>query len=115
MWPEKHTPASFSVPCVPHSFFMPRASAAGQSCGSCSSQPARGASFGTRVTIERGGESQVRLIVGEDEADPREGRIAWTGPLARALDGAEPGDEVELEAGGRQELLRVLTVEAGEP
>ncbi len=72
------------------------------------------ASFGTCVTIERAGATQRLLIVGEDEADPADGRIAWTGPLARALDGAEPGDEVELEAGGRSERLRVLAVEPGE-
>jgi transcription elongation GreA/GreB family factor len=53
-------------------------------------------------------------IVGEDEADPAHGRIAWTAPLARALDGAVRGDVVELEAGGRIEEVRVLAVHSGE-
>ena len=72
------------------------------------------ASFGTRVTIRRGIVMNDVLIVGEDEADPPHGRIAWTAPLARALDGAEKGDVVELEAGGRIEEVRVLAVSAGE-
>lgn len=70
-------------------------------------------SFGTVVEIRRGGKV-VRLgIVGEDEADPAAGLIAWTSPLARALDGAEPGELLEFEAGGRTEMIEVLGVTAG--
>jgi transcription elongation GreA/GreB family factor len=72
------------------------------------------AGFGTRVTIRRGILMSDVLIVGEDEADPSKGRIAWTAPLARALEGAERGDIVELEAGGRVEEVRVLAVGPGE-
>ena len=74
----------------------------------------REAGFGTRVTIRRGILMSDVWIVGEDEADPAHGRIAWTAPLARALDGAERGDVVELEAGGRIEEIRVLAVHPGE-
>ena len=35
-----------------------------------------GAGFATRVTIRRGGKKLTIAIVGEDEADPAEGRIA---------------------------------------
>jgi transcription elongation GreA/GreB family factor len=60
--------------------------------------------FATRVTIEReDGRKQVFTIVGEDEADPSKGLIAYTSPMARALMGkglsefAEaPGGEVEI-------------------
>ena len=72
------------------------------------------AGFGARVTIRRGVVMSDVTIVGEDEADPAHGRIAWTAPLARALDGAEKGDVVELEAGGRVEEVLVLAVSAGE-
>jgi transcription elongation GreA/GreB family factor len=72
------------------------------------------AGFGTRVTIRRGILMSDVRIVGEDEADPSHGRIAWTAPLARALEGAERGDVLELEAGGRVEEVRVLAVECGE-
>ena len=72
------------------------------------------AGFGTRVTIRRGILMSDLLIVGEDEAEPSKGRIAWTAPLARALEGAERGDVVELEAGGRIEEVRVFAVGPGE-
>jgi transcription elongation GreA/GreB family factor len=60
--------------------------------------------FATRVTIEReGGRKQVFTIVGEDEADPSKGLIAYTSPMARALMGKSerefaeaPGGEVEI-------------------
>jgi transcription elongation GreA/GreB family factor len=66
--------------------------------------------FGTHVTIRRGGKAKQLHIVGEDEADPAAGEIAWTSPLARALEGAGPGDVVEFEAGGREEDIVVLSV-----
>jgi len=70
----------------------------------------REAGFGAKVTIRRGAATQVVEIVGEDEADPAQGRIGWTSPLARALDGARPGDTVELGA----EPIEVFAVGAGE-
>jgi transcription elongation GreA/GreB family factor len=73
----------------------------------------RAVSFGARVTLERGGVASDITIVGEDEADPPAGLIAWTAPLARALDGAEPGEEIDFEAGGRREPVRVVAVAAG--
>lgn len=69
--------------------------------------------FGTRVTIRRGILMSDLWIVGEDEADPAKGRIAWTAPIARALTGAVKGDVVELEAGGRIEEMRVFAVWPG--
>jgi transcription elongation GreA/GreB family factor len=68
------------------------------------------AGFGARVTIRRGGETSEIEIVGEDEADPAEGKVAWTSPLAQALDEAEPGETVEMEAGGRSEKIEVIGV-----
>ncbi|CAN7589220.1 GreA/GreB family elongation factor [Pararhizobium sp. LjRoot255] len=66
--------------------------------------------FGTHVTIKRGGRTKPLHIVGEDEADPAAGAIAWTSPLARALEGASAGDVVEFEAAGREEEIVVLSV-----
>src|SRR5436190_951628 len=65
------------------------------------------AGFGAKVTIRRGGAVQVLEIVGEDEADPAQGRLSWTSPLASALDGALPGETVELDGGAIIELLSV--------
>ena len=71
------------------------------------------AAFGTRVRIRRDGEESEIELVGEDEADPETGRIAWTSPLAQALEEAEPGDTVELEAGGRLVPVELLAVGPG--
>lgn len=72
------------------------------------------AGFGTRVRIRRGRMASEILIVGEDEADPDAGRIAWTSPLARALEEGEPGDVVDLAAGGRTVPVEILSVAEGE-
>jgi transcription elongation factor GreB len=69
--------------------------------------------FGSRATIRRGAVTSDVTIVGEDEADPPAGLIAWTAPLARVLEGAEPGDVVELQAGGRLQSITVVAVAAG--
>ena len=53
--------------------------------------------FGSTVTIERGdGRRQIYRIVGEDEADPTRGTLSYVAPLARALLGRQPDDEVEF-------------------
>lgn len=51
-------------------------------------------SFGCRVRIDDGHRTHWVAIVGEDEAEPAAGRIAWTAPLARALAGARVGEQV---------------------
>lgn len=55
--------------------------------------------IGTRVTFVRDGRERTLTIVGHDESDPEQGRIAFTAPLARALIGAEAGEEVEAADG----------------
>ncbi|HZZ89672.1 MAG TPA: transcription elongation factor GreA [Caulobacteraceae bacterium] len=71
-------------------------------------EPAPGkVQFGRTVEIERhDGRRQSFRIVGEDEADPAQGRISYISPLAAALLGAEVGDAVSL-AGGEVEILAV--------
>jgi transcription elongation GreA/GreB family factor len=67
--------------------------------------------FGTTVKINRRGRTSLLHIVGEDEASPSSGFIAWTSPLARALAGAEAGETVEFDAGGRPEKIEILLIE----
>ena len=56
--------------------------------------------FGVAVTGRREDGRMVTFrLVGEDEADPAQGRIAWTAPVARTLLGSEPGDTRELPTG----------------
>lgn len=67
--------------------------------------------FGVTATIRRRGKPMIVSIVGEDEADPTANRIAWTAPLARALDEAELGEKVEFEGGGKIDVIEVLQID----
>jgi transcription elongation GreA/GreB family factor len=73
-----------------------------------------GFGFGMRIVIRRRGQVTEFTSVGEDEADPAAGRIAWTAPLARALEGALAGDMIDFEAGGQTEVLHVISVHTDE-
>ena len=54
--------------------------------------------FGSKVTILRDDDRrQTFRIVGEDEADPRSGSIAYVSPLARRLIGKRVGETVEMD------------------
>ena len=56
--------------------------------------------FGTAVRLRlQDGRMVTYRIVGEDEAAPEDGRIAWTAPVARSLLGAEIGEIRRLPAG----------------
>jgi transcription elongation factor GreB len=49
-------------------------------------QPRRKVAFGAAVTVSQpGGDRRTFTIVGEDEADLREGKISYVSPLAEAL------------------------------
>jgi transcription elongation GreA/GreB family factor len=59
------------------------------------SQPADRVGFGAVVeTVDDNDEKRKYRIVGEDEADPKHGRISWVSPLAKTLTGAAVGDTV---------------------
>ncbi len=63
--------------------------------------------FGATVTIEReDGRSQVWRIVGEDEADPKQGTLSHVAPLAQALIGKSVGDTVQI-ADGEAEIVAI--------
>jgi transcription elongation GreA/GreB family factor len=56
-------------------------------------------SFGATVTIRRDdGRQQTWRIVGEDEADPAQGKLSYVSPVARALLGKRVGDVVRAGA-----------------
>ena len=50
-------------------------------------------------------------IVGELEADLKQGRISVTSPIARALIGREVGDAVRVQAPGGAREYEILSVE----
>ncbi|HEY7765900.1 MAG TPA: GreA/GreB family elongation factor [Aestuariivirgaceae bacterium] len=66
--------------------------------------------FATRVTIRRDdGRTVSYAIVGEDEADLKQGFIAYTVPLARALLSNSVGEVVEI-SGGEAEIVKIEPV-----
>ena len=72
--------------------------------------PAGEAAFGSRVTFRFNGATRSVDIVGDDEADPAAGRIAFSAPLARALIGAGPGDFSDF--GGQADAIEIVAVAA---
>src|SRR5438105_7735124 len=72
--------------------------------------------FGATVTLadEETDEEQTYRIVGEDEADIRNGRLSVTSPLARALIGKGEGDSVEVSTPRGNKSYEIVTVGFGE-
>ena len=68
--------------------------------------------FGATVDVEDlDKEEEITYqIVGEDEADIKQGMISITSPLARSLIGKEEGDVAVLDAPGGQRELEILEV-----
>jgi transcription elongation factor GreA len=68
--------------------------------------------FGAKVTVydEDTEEKSIYQIVGEDEADVRDGKVSITSPLARALIGKEKGDVVEVAAPGGSKSYEIMNI-----
>ena len=69
--------------------------------------------FGTTVTLEdlETEEHVTYQIVGEDEADIKEGKIYVGSPIARALIGKEEGDVAEVQAPGGVREYDIISVQ----
>lgn len=68
------------------------------------------AGFGTRVRYLLNGAERSIAIVGDDEADPNGGSIAFSAPLARALIGAAVGERADFN--GKVEAIEILGIDA---
>ena len=68
--------------------------------------------FGATVELEEesSGEAVTYQIVGEDEADLKQGLINVGSPIARALIGKEEGDTAEVQAPGGVKRYEVVAV-----
>lgn len=65
----------------------------------------------TVVLVEMDTEEEVTYqIVGEDEADIKQGRISVTSPVARALIGKEEGDIAQVQAPGGLREYEIVEV-----
>ena len=68
--------------------------------------------FGATVDLEEeaSGDAVTYQIVGEDEADLKQGRISVGSPIARALIGKVEGDVAEVQAPGGLKRYEVIAV-----
>ena len=71
--------------------------------------------FGARVKLvdEDTEEEKVYQIVGDQEADVKEGRISISSPIARALIGKEVGESIEVNAPGGSKAYEILSISWG--
>jgi transcription elongation factor GreA len=67
--------------------------------------------FGATVDVQDdSGEKSTWQIVGEDEADIKEGRISVSSPIARALIGKESGEIVDAQTPGGLKRYEIIDV-----
>ncbi|TNB48222.1 transcription elongation factor GreA [Martelella lutilitoris] len=68
--------------------------------------------FGATVKLvdEDTEEEKIYQIVGDQEADVKEGRISISSPISRALIGKEVGDSIEVNAPGGSRAYEVLEI-----
>jgi len=68
--------------------------------------------FGATVEVEDSdsGERASYQIVGDDEADIKQGKISVSSPIARALIGKSEGDTAEVDAPGGKRVYEILGV-----
>jgi len=68
--------------------------------------------FGATVDLmdEDSGEEISYQLVGEDEADIKQGKISITSPVARALVGKQEGDIVDVKTPGGDKSYEILEV-----
>jgi len=64
--------------------------------------------FGSKVTFRLNGKERTITLVGDDEADPAAGLLAFSAPLCRAMLGTEAGDLADF--GGKDGAIEVLRV-----
>ena len=69
--------------------------------------------FGATVSLADGdtGDKVVYKIVGDHEAEPKNGKISISSPVARALIGKSEGDEVQVHTPTGVRIFDILSVE----
>lgn len=68
--------------------------------------------FSATVTVENEDGNEITYqIVGEDELDPKQGKISWKSPVAKALLGKKAGDEVRIVKPAGEEFVTISSIE----
>lgn len=79
-------------------------------------QPVARVRFGCTVEVcDEAGQVASYTLVGEDEADPAQGKLSWVSPLAEVLLHAEVGDEVMWRRPAGTQRLEILAIRPGAP
>lgn len=80
-----------------------------------SGRPGGRVRFGATVEVrDESGAVETYTLVGEDEADPSQGKVSWVSPLGEALLNAELGDEVLWRRPAGTMRLEILGIRPGE-
>ena len=64
--------------------------------------------FGCTIGFRMNGQQRSITIVGDDEAVPASGLLAFSAPLCRAMMDAEIGEKVDF--AGKSEVIEILTI-----
>lgn len=64
--------------------------------------------FGCTVHFRLNGKARTITIVGDDEADPAQGLLSFSAPLARAMMAGEEGERLDFS--GRAEAIEILSI-----
>ncbi len=68
--------------------------------------------FGSTVVVsEQGGKQRTWTIVSSHDASPAEGRLSAESPVARALVGRRPGDQVTVALPRGESVLSIISVD----
>lgn len=68
--------------------------------------------IGSTVTIQEGKEpEETYMLVGPEEADPKNGRISYSSPIGQAVMGHRVGDKVTAQSPGGEIHFRILKIE----
>jgi transcription elongation factor GreB len=78
-------------------------------------QPHDEVRFGATVTLhthtgKKAGEERRFTIVGVDEANASQGRVAFTAPIARSLQGKRTGDTITLRTMKGEEMIAITAI-----
>ena len=71
----------------------------------------RRVAFGTTVTFALNDQNRTITIVGNDEADPAAGLLAFSAPLCRAIMGSEVGDLLDF--AGNPDGIEIIAIQVG--
>ena len=61
------------------------------------------------MTYRQSGQDKSVVLVGDDEADPHDGRISFSSPVARAMMDAEVGETVDF--AGKADAIEIIGIE----